>query len=272
MQRAGEWQSEFASALINADMAVPPGLINPIGEPALWRFAVYRNNVVLGLVEALKDKFPVACRIVGAEFFQAMARIYALHNPPRSPILLEYGSGFADFVESFDPAATLPYLSDVCRIERAWLEAYHAPEAEPLLADELSTVLPSDIPELQLAFHPSTRLIRSRFPALTIWSTNIEGATPIPVDLEAGGENILIVRPSAEVEVRGLACAEMEFVTALSEGFTIQNAAHLALSADPKFSLKVALGGLLRLGILVDFQSRFSQKREPTIEELNGRR
>src|SRR5579862_2934563 len=106
MRRPGEWQNEFASALINPYMPVPPGLTDPLGEPAPPRFGVYRNNVVRGLVEALKDKFPVACRIVGADCFEAMARAYALQNPPRSPILLEYGAGFAEFIERFEPVAS----------------------------------------------------------------------------------------------------------------------------------------------------------------------
>jgi len=253
MRRPGEWQNEFASALINPYMPVPPGLTDPLGEPAPPRFGVYRNNVVRGLVEALKDKFPVACRIVGADCFEAMARAYALQNPPRSPILLEYGAGFAEFIERFEPVASLPYLGGGCRIEQAWLDAYHAPEAEPLRLDELGAIPSADIPDLQLKLHPSIRLIRSRFPALTIWNTNIEGATPIPVDLEAGGEDVLIVRPGSDVEVRGLTHAEMDFVAALSEGFTIQHAAQLALDVDPEFALEAALGGLLGAGILVGF-------------------
>jgi hypothetical protein len=72
------------------------------------------------LTEALKDAFPAVHRIVGPEFFQAMARAYIVLEPPRSPILLDYGAGFPDFIGEFEPAAVLPYLADVARIERAW--------------------------------------------------------------------------------------------------------------------------------------------------------
>ncbi len=121
-------------------------------------------------------------RIVGADFFAAMARAYVTSDPPRSPILLEYGSGFANFIEKFEPASSLPYLSDVCRIERAWLEAYHAPEALPIDLSQLGALPSSEIPFLQIGLHPSVRLVRSKFPAFTIWKTNIDGGTPIPVD------------------------------------------------------------------------------------------
>ena len=195
MRTSSEWQSGFATALLDPEMPAPSGLINPSCEPSLKRFGVYRNNVIRGLVEALRDAFPVACRIVGNDFFDAMARIYAFQNPPRSPILLEYGSDFADFVASFQPAAGLPYLSDVCRIERSWLEAYHAPEIPTVNPDHLSSLSLLDYSGLHLDLHPSLRLVDSRFPAITIWSTNIEVGEPVPVDLEAGGENALIARP-----------------------------------------------------------------------------
>jgi Putative DNA-binding domain len=252
MQQIGEWQNEFASALIHPDLPVPQLLTNPIGEPCPKRFAVYRNNVVSGLVEALMDTFPAVCRIVGIDFFRAMAQIYALQNPPRSPILLEYGSNFADFIERFEPAASLPYLSDVCRIERAWLDAYHAREAVPVCTDELRMVPPPDIPNLRIKLHPSARLLRSRYPALTIWGTNIEGGVPMPIDLEAGGEDVLIVRPEADVEVHGLTHSEMEFITALSEGAAILNATNRALNVDPGFLFPTALEGLIRAGIVAE--------------------
>ena len=76
---------------------------------ALW---VYRNNVVAGLIETLKDNYPAVRRIVGSEFFRAMALQFVTANPPHSPVMLGYGAGFAKFIARFEPAATLPYLPD----------------------------------------------------------------------------------------------------------------------------------------------------------------
>ncbi|MCP2936872.1 DNA-binding domain-containing protein, partial [Salmonella enterica subsp. enterica serovar Typhimurium] len=85
-------------------------------------------------------------RIVGAEFFRAMARVYVRVQPPRSPIMLDYGAGLPDFIRSFEPAAVLPYLEDVARIERAWTEAYHAPEASPIDPSVFNAVAPDQLP------------------------------------------------------------------------------------------------------------------------------
>src|SRR6266852_4282928 len=173
MPQLAERQRGFAAALLDAALPMPEGLVGPDGEPDPKRFAVYRNNVVAGLTEALKDAFPAVHRIVGPEFFQALARAYVVIEPPRSPILLDYGAGFPDFIGEFEPAAGLPYLADVARIERAWAEAYHAPEASPIDPGVFMAIAPDQLPSVRLALHPSLRILRSQFPALTIWKMNV---------------------------------------------------------------------------------------------------
>src|SRR5260370_1040275 len=140
---------------ISSGIPMRPGLVGPNVRPSSKRFAVYRNNVVAGLTETLKDAFPAVRRIVGADFFQAMARAYVVAEPPRTPILLDYGAGFPDFIRQFEPAASLPYLEVVARIERAWTEAYHAPEASPLDPAAFTAIGPSQLPEIRLLLHPS---------------------------------------------------------------------------------------------------------------------
>ncbi|MBI3435560.1 MAG: putative DNA-binding domain-containing protein, partial [Proteobacteria bacterium] len=97
-------QQEFATALLDAAIAVPDGLTAHSGVRVEKRFAVYRNNVVVGLVAALRTRFPAVSRIVGEEFFSAMARVFAVTHPPSSPVMMVYGDGFADFIATFAPA------------------------------------------------------------------------------------------------------------------------------------------------------------------------
>src|SRR4029079_2566626 len=106
---AAERQRRFAESLLAASPPVPPGLLDPDGEASPRRFAVYRNNVVVGLIAALTGNFPAVCRIVGGEFFRALARAHVTAHPPASPILLDYGADFPEFIATFEPAASLPY-------------------------------------------------------------------------------------------------------------------------------------------------------------------
>jgi len=250
-----DWQSTFSNALLQPDEPVPLGLQDPHGEPTVKRFAVYRNNVVAGLTEALKVGFPAVCRIVGEEFFAAMARVFVIQDQPRSPVLLEYGENFATFIGNFMPAKSLPYLADVARIERGWLEAYHAPESIPLHALALASIPSEELYGVRFHIHPSVRLIRSSFPAFTIWSTNIDGASPMAVDLESGGENVLVSRPTAEVEIRTVSDGAAEFIRSVAEGNTVCEAARTALTSDTSFNLSSTLSRVMETGIFVGYDS-----------------
>lgn len=247
----GGRQSAFAAALLDADRAVPPGLVGPDGLPDLRRFAVYRNNVIAGLADALKAAFPATCRIVGDAFFAAMARAYAARHPPRSPVMLHYGDGFGAFVDSFEPAASLPYLGDVARLEHAWAVAYHAADAAPLAAAAFAGIAPERLPSLVLGLHPSVRIVRSRFPVVRIWRMNIDSGEPAPVDLDAGGEDALVVRPAADVEVRRLPPGAAAFIAALAAGARIVGALDAALADAPGFDPAGALAMLFDAGAVV---------------------
>ena len=48
-------QAEFAAALLDPDRPVPEAVTAHTARRPLRRFAVYRNNVVAGLVNALRD-------------------------------------------------------------------------------------------------------------------------------------------------------------------------------------------------------------------------
>jgi hypothetical protein len=253
MQQLAERLSGFAAALRDPTLPVPKGLIGPDREPSAKRFAVYRNNVVVGLTEALQANFPAASRIVGEEFFQAMARAYVVSEPPSSPILLDYGAGFPNFIAAFEPATTLPYLPDVARIEHAWTEAYHAPEAVHLGAEALSGIPSDRIAGTRFTIHPSVRIVRSRFPVLTIWRMNVGDGLPSPVDFDSGGEDVLIVRPQADVEVRSMPPGGAEFLVALVNGKRLAEAAKSALNAYSPFNLSANLAALIGAGTFIGF-------------------
>jgi hypothetical protein len=165
-------QTDFATALLNADKSVPDALTSHTSRVPVKRFAVYRNNVVVSLVNALRTRFPATEKIVGAEFFFAMARLFVTEHPPRSRILSEYGDDFPDFIAHFEPAAELCYLPDVARLEAARTRAYHAADAEPVLPDALAAIDPARIAGMRLTLHPSLQIVRSRHPVVTIWAMN----------------------------------------------------------------------------------------------------
>ncbi|MDP3526073.1 MAG: DNA-binding domain-containing protein [Hoeflea sp.] len=244
----GARQADFVAALLDPDLPVPEGVVGPGGKLALKRFAVYRNNVTIGLVDALADIFPAVQRLVGKDFFRTMARLYLAQERPASPVLSEYGGGFAGFLDSFEPLARFPYLSDVARLERAWLDAFHAADAGPLSPVALGAIPPEHLGDVTFTVHPATYVLKSRFAAVSIFSASrqdqpLDGIRPLDA------EDALITRPDFEVQIRSLPPGAADFFQALIDGDTLAGAASLALEHHPGFDLPSAISALLESGV-----------------------
>lgn len=245
-----ERETAFARAVLDAEAGVPAALTGRAGQSAARRFAVYRNNVYAGLIDALASRFPATAKLVGDAFFRAMARDYVAASPPRSAVLLHYGADFADFVSSFPPAAAVPYLADVARLEWAWHRAYHAADATPLSQEALAA-LGANAEAVTFALHPSLGLVRSSYPLVTIWELALRDGEDEPARLPADREDALVLRPALQVAVRRLPPGGAAFVQALSRGNTLSAAAAAALEDDADFDLATNLAGLMRSGAIV---------------------
>jgi hypothetical protein len=246
-------QHQFGEALLDQARAVPAGLSGPPRAAIDERFAVYRTNVTIGLVEGLRNAFPVVDRLVGDAFFTAMAATHVLQSPPSSPVLLRYGRDFPAFVESFAPAAGLPYLAGVARLEWLWLESYHAAEAAPLTIADLHAVPTERLPLLRLALHPSARPVGFDHPARTIWQAHQTLDDPATLDADIRPEAALIVRPHAMVSVLSLSSGGLAFLLALRAARTIADAAVEALAAEPAVDLPNLINTLFDAGTFCGF-------------------
>src|SRR5271163_3786374 len=133
----------FSPALLNPQSETPTIVAGPRQKAALKRYNVYRNNVTVSLIDALAAIFPATQRVTGVEFFRAMARFHIRANPPTSPLLFEYGRDFPGFIDRYEYARSMPWLSDAARLERAWLDAYHAADMAPLALQTLAAI-PAD--------------------------------------------------------------------------------------------------------------------------------
>ena len=171
-------QQHFAEALQsgNADALASMVADDKKGAAFLKRFSVYRNNVYHSLSRALADAYPVVMRLVGREFFLAMARSYLdAGGLPSRASLHDFGDGFAAFIDSFAPANGLSWLGDVARVERAWLCAYHGADMEGSAQMDVSALTRGDveaIARMRLLFHPSLQLEELEWHVLEIWQAH----------------------------------------------------------------------------------------------------
>jgi len=237
----------LAAALLNPDRATPAAVAGPNGKAAGKRYNVYRNNVTVSLINALADVFPATMRITGVDFFRAMARFHVRATPPTSPLLFEYGRDFPDFIERYEYAQSMPWLADVARIERAWLDAYHAADAEQLALQALAAIPAERLPDIVLTPHPATRIVRSRFPAVIIFAANRSDG-PVRRIEATEPEDALVTRPGLEVIVRRLPPGGAVFLTCLIAGEALGVAAAAALADSPAFDLSGNIAGTLAAG------------------------
>jgi hypothetical protein len=238
----------FVPALLDPKLATPPAVTGPNGKAANKRYNVYRNNVTVSLINALAAVFPATMGITGPDFFRAMARLHIRAMPPSSPLLFEYGRDFPDFIERYEYAKSIPWLSDVARIERAWLDAYHAPDAEPLAARALGCIPQECLAEVVLVPHPAMRIVCSNYPAVTIFAANRTAGPAVHIELTEA-ENGLVTRPRLEVMVRRLPPGGAVFLTHLAAGEPLGMAAASALADSPTFDLAANSAGMLEAGV-----------------------
>ncbi|MBP6655073.1 MAG: putative DNA-binding domain-containing protein [Propionivibrio sp.] len=237
----------FAEALLEPEQACPPGLITWNASDPARRFAVYRNNVIVSLVDALADTFAVTQDLVGEAFFRAMARVFAYTNPPTSRLLVFYGETFPEFIERFPPAASLPYLADVARLEFLRVRAYHAADVAPVRSEDIVAVLADEdkLPDLGLALHPSLAVLDSAGAVVSLWAVH-QGVGDLATLVPDVPETALVVRDGLDVEVMKIPRATGVFIKAVKRGATLGDAMALAQRSDPDFDATLPLALLIQ--------------------------
>ena len=244
-------QAAFAAALLDPGRPCPPDLRTWNGSDPARRLAVYRNNVVNSLVEALADTFEVTEQLVGAAFFQAMAAGVVRGNPPRSRILAHYGEDFAQYIAGFVPAVSLPYLPDVARLEFARMRALHAADAGAIDGAALARALaaPDELASLRLEWHPSVHPIASRFSVVSLWAAHQGAGEFLGASIDRP-EHAVVLRDGLDVFVLAVDAGTASFVSRTLAGAPFGVAA-AAAAGDGTFDLGAALTLLVRHGALV---------------------
>lgn len=245
-------QRGFAEAIFSQDVAIPAAVRKASGSACLSRFGVYRNNVVASLIRAIGSRYPACRALLWPETFDEAARLYVMSEPPRSPVMLQYGDSFPGFLRRIGHGAAADYAADLAELETARVRAYHAADAGSLPLETFRR-LPEDVfPGLRIRLHPSATLLQSRFPIVSVWEAAIRGGNG--EGLAWRPESALIARPENDVEVRTLPPGGFAFFAALGEGQTIAEASEKAAVGGAAFDLAACLGVMMCSGVVIDVQ------------------
>jgi Putative DNA-binding domain len=238
------FQDAFADALFDA----APDDERMVRLHAQPGFAVYRNTVFKGCVDALQANFPAVVRLVGERWFRSTAAAYVREHAPADARLVQYGADFPAFLEAFEPARGLPYLAGVARLDALWVQAHTAADDVSIDAAAVAAFSAEALGRAVLRPHAAARWIAfDTMPAFTIWCANREGRE-VPGDLVWQGERALLLRALGEVTWMPLSAAGYAFLDACAEGLPFDAAAARALDAQPDAALGDVIGGLLAAG------------------------
>ncbi len=255
MSRLRELQSRIAAmSLGRLDPETLAGdVLDDRPIPAAQRLRIYRNNTQLGLVDPLAATFPVVLQLVGEEFFLRMAGDFVRAHPPQRPELLAYGQEFPGFIGDYEAATSVPYLADVARLELAWNFAYNAPDREPLSPRALTAFALEELETLRLVPHPTLRFVASNWPVMAIWQAHqSEDGPDQAIDLDAGGDMLLVYRPRQETLIRKVGAGAFAFIMSLSARQTLAAAFTSALAGESDFNVSAELSALLAAEIFAE--------------------
>lgn len=268
MTALAAFQDAFARALLASDLdaaraSAPAEVAALVQQPA---FAIYRNTVIRGGVDAIVANFPAVRRVVGDEWLRAAATLHVRAHPPDEPSLLAYGRDFPGFLADFGPAAELPWLPDLARLDRAWTESHGARDEPTLDPAAIATLAPEALAAAVLVPHAAARWVASRaFPIHALWTRNRRGDD----DFEAiawTGEAVLVTRPRDAVQWTAIDGAASAFLDACARGEPVAGAIDTLLAADVTVDLARLMTTLLDAGAFTRLSGADERTDSPSAE------
>jgi hypothetical protein len=229
-----EMQQTMRRTLLDeADGAALPHVVAAGLDPA-QRLNIYRNTILGTLTRALRLSYPTVQRLVGADFFEGAAQIFARSHAPHCADLNAYGGEFGEFLRGFEPAASIVYLADVARLEWAVNQALHAADVPALDVSRLAALASSDHDPVRFTPHPCVSLLRSPYPVDAIWRAVLQrdDAAMAVIDLEEGEVHLLVQRVGDGVEVQRLQESAWRFARILFDGHALGEAVAAIPNAD----------------------------------------
>lgn len=214
------------------------------------QLAIYRNATRGTLSQALRLGYPGTEKVCDAAVFAAAVDQYVRATCSRSGDLDAYGDRFGDFLDAFEPAAGLPYLADLARLEWLIAQLRRAPLAKPLGQEELASIPQEVLPDLRLPLVPRASLFRSVHRVLRIWEAGCLPAIEVDSMIDAGDGDRLLLTWHDELVVAQLSPPEWSFHVRLQNGDSLHDAVDEACRAPTPFDLTKTLARALRLRTL----------------------
>jgi hypothetical protein len=130
---------------------------------------VYRENLVFGLISAMKETYVFTRVLLGENNFNFFCRDYLYQNPSRDSDLIQYGEGFGEFLATRGEIAHLAFIAEVARLEWALERVFYAKPEDSFTGEE-----PEIGRESKPRLKKSVRLVQSPYKIHEAWLNFIE--------------------------------------------------------------------------------------------------
>lgn len=185
-------QAAIAATLLHGPEHLPAGLFAGDDANVLRGLRVHANTISRARLVALEESFPRTRAYMGEAEFNRLSREFLDAGGAAARALADIGRDFPDALA--DPVAT-----DIARLEWAWLESYHAAEAEALRLTDLGGLDEAALLGLRVRLHPAARVVRLTGVAAPHIDDSFAPDTPA----------LLVTRPEAEVRLFALHPADV---------------------------------------------------------------
>ena len=230
--------AETAPEALAADDLVEPSR----ALSAAQRLGIYADAYFARLYEVLEEDFPGLAALLGHPEARALFRAYLIALPSDHPNLNRLGRRLADFIErGGGELQDRPFAAELARLERAIQEAFDAPRAETLCAEDLAGLAPEAYGALRLPLAPHVRLIASAYPTNVWYQAFREGGRePAP---DAAPSWLLLYRHDYRVWRLPLTEAQHRLLTLFGEGRALGEALGLLAAEIDLAPFAGELGG-----------------------------
>jgi hypothetical protein len=205
-------QREMALGLLDGGAAALEDQILTGPISAAEAFGLHRTTGRYALANALRLTFPTVDALVGEAFFDQAALAFASEQPPARACFAGYGEGFADFLAGYGPAAGLPYLADVARLDFT----VDVVAGRSIGGDGVAL----DLGEATLVLDASLSILRLAYPAAAIRDAlqDADDAALAGIDLAPRPHAHALWRLAAGAAIRPLSPPSAAFLAALLDG------------------------------------------------------
>jgi hypothetical protein len=241
-----EFHAAFTAAIYGDDAALKAW----VAEADMHRLSVYRNTAFKGLRDAVMAAFPTLGKCLPDETFGALALAFARTAAPSTPMLINYGGGFADWFAATQIGQSEPHLVDMVRLDRLWTEAHLAADGDLLQLEDLAAWTPEDYAQRTFGLIPSVRLAHFDTGLPSLWAELRSNDVHDELVLQPDNEALLIWRPDEEVTWRVLKIATYRFLAALQAGNTMTDAVAEVSAHDPNTDVAKLFAEILALRVL----------------------